>query len=159
MVGGLSIQGKQKRPDESFVGIFHLPMQNCPKTESRICSTSTAPITSPTARNASFRSAARYSGDSRWLIAARARSPDSNARRRQSRWRVLIATALSGLRFCWAMRVADDHPVVAEKPVEQTRFTCIRGPVNHHPHAFAQDPALIGGGEQRGNSIANRIEP
>ena len=58
-----------------------------------------------------------------------------------------------------AMRVADDHPVVAEKPVEQTRFTCIRGPVNHHPHAFAQDPALIGGGEQRGNSIANRIEP
>src|SRR4029450_9555140 len=104
MVRRLGVERKEQRPDESLVAIFHLPIQNCPKNESRICSTSTATINYPTARNASLRSTATYSGDSVLPTAARARSHDSNARRRQSRCRVLIATLLSGLRFCLVIR-------------------------------------------------------
>src|SRR6266566_2682228 len=95
---------RRDRQDAYLPRCFHLPTQNCPKTESRICSTSTTPITSPTARNASLRSTATYSGDNLWPSAAPARSHDSNARRRQSRCRALIATVLSGLRFCLVMR-------------------------------------------------------
>src|SRR5437870_1462719 len=100
----LGIERKEQRPDESLIAVLHLPMQNCPKTESRIWSTPTAPMTSPTARNASLTSTATYSGGNPWPSAVRAQSHDSNARRRQSRCRVLIATVLSGLRFCFVIR-------------------------------------------------------
>src|SRR5947209_18786759 len=100
-VRGLRIQRKEKRPNEPLVAVphvgcrfnastlqnavYHLPIQNWLKTESRICSTSTTPMTSPTARNAISRSIATYSDDTCWLRAVRARSHDSKARRRQSR--------------------------------------------------------------------------
>ena len=58
-----------------------------------------------------------------------------------------------------AMCFADDHSIVAEKPIEQARFAGIRSSVDHHPHTFAQNAPLIGGGEQRIDLLANRIEP
>ena len=73
----------------------HLPMQNWPKTESRICSTPIAPITSPTARNASFRSTEKYSGASPSFIVLRARShasqraPQAIAMAQVNRYRAL----------------------------------------------------------------------
>ena len=44
--------------------------------------------------------------------------------------------------------IADDGTVVAEQPIEQTRFARVSRAVNHHAHAFAQNAALIRGREQ-----------
>src|SRR5438445_559882 len=141
----LGIERKEQRPDESLIAILHLPMQNCPKTESRIWSTPTAPMTSPTARNASLTSTATYSGGNPWPSAVRAQSHDSNARRRQSRCRVLIATVLSGLRFCFVIRARISF--------------CSSGRPSPVAPSVAQNAPLIGGGEQRIDLLANRIEP
>src|SRR5438552_17698494 len=93
----LGIERKEQRPDESLIAILHLPMQNCPKTEWRIWTTPTAPMTSPTARNASLTSTATYSGGNPLPSAVRAQSHDSNAGRRPARGRRWVAVVLSGL--------------------------------------------------------------
>src|SRR5437660_287519 len=141
----LGIERKEQRPDESLIAVLHLPMQNCPKTESRIWSTPTAPMTSPTARNAftlEFACRCSQAGSieqTDWHTIQIDRFFDGVARR--------------------AMCFADDHSIVAEKPIEQARFAGIRRSVDHHPHTFAQNAPLIGGGEQRIDLLANRIEP
>jgi hypothetical protein len=57
------------------------------------------------------------------------------------------------------MGVANNHAVVSQQSIEQTRLTCIGRPVNHHAHAFAQKAALVGSREQDGNLFTNGTEP
>src|SRR5207247_10638239 len=53
---------------------------------------------------------------------------------------------------------AHHHSHVAEKAIEQAGLAGISPSKNHHPHAFAQNPPLIGRGEQRRHFLADRIE-
>jgi hypothetical protein len=64
MMRRLRTKRKENWPDTTIVeiGRLHLPMQNCPKSESRISSTFSTPVISPTARSAARRSTAIYSG-------------------------------------------------------------------------------------------------
>src|SRR5205814_4946314 len=94
---------KEQRPNDTFVEAcrVHLPMQNWAKSASRISSALAAPVISSRARKAARRSTATYSGASAHSIVPAAKSHEARARRRQSRWRALIATPLSG-RKCFS---------------------------------------------------------
>src|SRR5437660_10240311 len=63
IVRSLGLKGEEQLPNETFVGAtrLHLPIQNWLKTEARISSVPTAPITSPTASRAERKSTAKYS--------------------------------------------------------------------------------------------------
>jgi hypothetical protein len=50
---------------------------------------------------------------------------------------------------------ADDGPVVAEKPVEQTRFARVCGTIDNGAHTFAQNSALLGRREKLEHSLAD----
>ena len=58
-----------------------------------------------------------------------------------------------------AVRVADNHAIVAKQAIEQTRFAGVCRTVNHDAHAFAQHTTLIGSREQHRDLISNRIKP
>ena len=56
------------------------------------------------------------------------------------------------------VRFADDHPVVAKESIEQTGFAGVGRAVNNNAQAFAQNAALVGGGQKFGDVSTDRIE-
>ena len=83
-------------------------MQNCANKASRISSASAAPVISSRAPRAARKSTAMYSGARPPFMVPIAKSHEARARRRQSRWRALIATPLSGCKCC-SRNFPDDH--------------------------------------------------
>ena len=57
------------------------------------------------------------------------------------------------------MSVADDHAIVPKQSIEQTRFACVCGSVNHNAHALTENATLIGRSEKRRNFLTSSIEP
>ena len=84
-----------------------------------------------------------------------ARKPAVSSNRIGTPSRLTVSSIISRVVPCC---VADDHAIIAKQAIEQTRFAGVCRTVNHDAHTFAQHTTLVGGREQHGDFISNRIQ-